>query len=177
MSYTLSGKGTINGNDGSKAAAQQGDTGGSQNTAEYYRRVYYHPITGEYIPGGWLYYTNPNVPWSVSFNYSFSYRKSYQYTNGQLIKNNQFTQTLGINGNIKLTPKMNISATSGVDLMAMKITTTQLSFSYDLHCFNIAVSWVPTGTWQSWSFRIAANASALSDLLKLKKNSSYWDNF
>ena len=177
MSYTLSGKGTINGNDGSKAAAQQGDTGGSQNTAEYYRRVYYHPITGEYIPGGWLYYTNPNVPWSVSFNYSFSYRKSYQYTNGQLIKNNQFTQTLGLNGNIKLTPKMNISATSGIDLMAMKITTTQLSFSYDLHCFNIAVSWVPTGTWQSWSFRIAANASALSDLLKLKKNSSYWDNF
>ena len=58
----------------------------------------------------------------------------------------------------------------------MKITTTQMSFSYDLHCFNIAVSWVPLGTYKSYSFRIAANAAALADLLRFKKSSSYWDN-
>ncbi len=170
LSYSLSGKGEFKGNDGSKDAE-----GGQQNAAEYYRRIYYHPITGEYIPGGWLYYTNPNVPWSLNFNYSFSYNKSYQYTNGQLITNNRFTQTLGIQGNIKLTPKMNLNATTGFDLMAMKMTTTQISATYDLHCFNISVSWIPTGTWQSWSFRIAANAAALSDLLKFKKTTSYWD--
>lgn len=176
LSYSLSGKGAINGNDGSKTEGGAGGGGGaSQNAAEYYRRIYYHPITGEYIPGGWLYYTNPNVPWSVNFNYSFSYSKSYQYTNGQLITNNTFTQTLGLSGNIKLTPKMTLNATTGFDLMAMKMTTTQLSATYDLHCFNISVSWVPTGTWQSWSFRIAANAAALSDLLKFKKSTSYWD--
>ena len=135
------------------------------------------PITGEYIPGGWLYYTNPNVPWSVNINYSFSYSKSYQYTNGQLITNNRFTQTLGLSGNVKLTPKMSLNATTGFDLMAMKMTTTQLSATYDLHCFNISVSWVPTGTWQSWSFRIAANAAALADLLKFKKSTSYWDRY
>lgn len=174
LSYSLSGKGAINGNDGSKA--EGGDGGGAQqNSADYYRRIYYHPITGEYIPGGWLYYTNPNIPWSVNFNYSFSYSKSYQYTNGQLITNNRFTQTLGVSGNVKLTPKLSLNATTGFDLMAMKMTTTQLSASYDLHCFNIQVSWVPTGTWQSWSFRIAANAAALSDLLKFKKSTSYWD--
>ena len=174
LSYSLSGKGALNGNDGSKTDAGGGQEG-SQNSAEYYRRIYYHPITGEYIPGGWLYYTNPNVPWSLNFNYSFSYSRSYQYTNGQLITNNRYTQTLGIQGNIKLTPKMNLNATTGFDLMAMKMTTTQLSATYDLHCFNISVSWVPTGTWQSWSFRIAANAAALSDLLKFKKSTSYWD--
>lgn len=173
LSYSLSGKGALNGNDGSKTDA--GGQEGSQNSAEYYRRIYYHPVTGEYIPGGWLYYTNPNVPWSLNFNYSFAYSRSYQYTNGQLITNNRYTQTLGIQGNIKLTPKMNLNATTGFDLMAMKMTTTQLSATYDLHCFNISVSWVPTGTWQSWSFRIAANAAALSDLLKFKKSTSYWD--
>ena len=47
--------------------------------------------------------------------------------------------------------------------------------TYDLHCFNINVSWVPTGKWQSWSFRIAANAAALSDLLRFRKSTSYWD--
>lgn len=174
VSYSLSGKGTVKGNDGTKTSGDSDSA--QQNTAEYYRRIYYHPVTGEYIPGGWLYYTNPDVPWSLNFNYSLSYRKSYSYSNNQLITNNQWTQTLGISGNIKLSPKMSMNATTGFDIMKMKMTTTQLSFTYDLHCFNIAVSWVPMGNWQSYSFRIAANASALADLLRFKKSSSYWDN-
>lgn len=175
LSYSLSGKGEVIGNDGSKTDDGSGGGEAPKNSADYYRRIYYHPVTGEYIPGGWLYYTNPSVPWSLNFNYSFSYSRSYQYTNGQLITNNRYTQTLGVSGNIRLTPKMNLNATTGFDLMAMKMTTTQLSATYDLHCFNISVSWVPTGQWQSWSFRIAANAAALSDLLKFKKSTSYWD--
>ena len=170
LSYSLSGDGKINGNDGTKQA------GG--NPADYYTRIYYHPVTGEYIPGGWLYYMNPNVPWSVNFNYSFSYSKSYSYLSEtkQLITNHKFTQTLGLSGNVKITPRMSINMQTGLDLMAMKITTTQISATYDLHCFNISFSWVPTGKWQSWSFRIAANAAALADLLRFKKSSSFWDN-
>lgn len=172
MSYSLSGKGSINGNDGTR-----GSDGTTENigSADYYKRIFYHPVTGEYIPGGWLYYTNPNVPWSLNFNYSFNYSRSYQYTNQQLITNNRYTQTLGLSGNVKLTPKMSINMSTGFDLMALKMTTTQLTATYDLHCFNINVSWVPTGKWQSWSFRIAANAAALSDLLRFKKSTSYWD--
>ena len=165
MSYSISGKGTVAGNDGSDG-----------RPTDYYQRIYYHPVTGEYIPGGWLYYTNPNSPWSLNFSYSFSYSKSYSFTNQQLTVNNRYTQTLSLNGNIKLTPKLAITASSGFDLMALKITTTQFSATYDLHCFNISVSWVPTGTWKSYSFRIAANASTLSDVLRFKKSSSYWDN-
>ncbi len=174
-SYSLSGKGSINGNDGTKGAGGGGG-GGGESAASYYNRIYYHPDTGEFIPTGWLYYTNPNVPWSMNFNYSFSFNRSYQYTNGELITNNRFTQTLGISGNIKLSPRMSVNMTSGFDIMAMKLTTTQLSATYDLHCFNISVSWVPTGNWQSWSFRISANAAALADLLRFTKNSSFWDN-
>ena len=164
-SYSFSGDGKGQGDDGS---------GGKEPSS--YTRIYYHPVTGEYIPGGWLYYTNPNSPWTLSFSYSFNYSKQYSYTNEKLTVKNNFTQTLGINGNLKLTPKLSLTASSGLDLMAMKITATQFSASYDLHCFNIQVSWVPTGTWKSYSFRIAANASTLSDLLRFKKSSSYWDN-
>ena len=177
LSFSYNGKGSINGNDGSKAASKVG--GGSSSSgsdANSYRRIYYHPITGEYIPGGYLYYMNPNAPWSINFSYSFNYNKSYQYTNNQLIENKRFTQTLSVNGNVKLTPRMSINASTGFDLMAMKMTTTQVSATYDLHCFNISVNWVPTGQWQSYSFRIAANASALADLLRFKKSSSYMDN-
>ena len=162
----------MKGNDGSK------EGGGSDSPANYYRRIYTHPYTGEYIPGGWLYYTNPNVPWSVNFSYTFSCNRSWSFDsklNSLAVKNN-ITQTLRVNGNIKLTPKMNINASSGYDFQAKQMTSTQLSATYDMHCFNISVSWVPTGTWQSYSFRIQANAAALADLLRFKKSSSFWDN-
>ena len=168
LSYSLSGDGKIEGNDGTAQA------GG--NPADHYTRIYYHPVTGEYIPGGWLYYMNPNVPWSVNFNYSYNFKKGYQWANGKQTANNSHTQTLGVSGNVKLTPRLSMQMTTGFDLMALKMTTTQFSASYDLHCFNIRVSWVPNGQWESWTFQIAANAAALADLLKYKKSSSYWDN-
>ncbi len=168
-SYSISGKGSMNGNDGRESGS---------SPADYYQRIYYHPITGEYVPGGWLYYTNPNVPWSLNFNTSFSCTRRYTYdsTNAVLNARNSYNATLGISGNIKLTPRMSINATTGYDFVAKKVTTTQISASYDLHCFNIAVSVVPIGTWQSYSFKIAANAASLADLLRFKKSSSFWDN-
>ena len=167
-SYSLSGKGSINGNDGRED---------SSSPADYYQRIYYHPVTGEYVPGGWLYYTTPNVPWSLNFNASISCSRQYVYNSAEetLTTKNNITSTLGVSGNIKLTPRMSINASSGYDFVAKKITTTQISASYDLHCFNIQVSWVPLGTWQSYSFKIAANAASLADLLRFKKSSSYWD--
>ncbi len=170
LSYSFSGEGKINGNDGSSGSSGEGNT-------TNYTKVYYHPVTGEYIPGGWLYYTNPNSPWSVNISYSFSYSRSYSTASYQLLTNHRFTQAISLSGNVKITPALAINLTTGFDLMAMKMTTTQLSATYDLHCFNISVSWVPTGTWKSWTFRIAANASALADLLRFKKSNSYWDNF
>ncbi len=119
---------------------------------------------------------NPNVPWSLNVNYNYSFRRGYQWANGNETPNNNHTQTLGLSGNLKLTPRMSMQMTTGFDLMAVKMTTTQFSATYDLHCFNIRVSWIPNGQWESWTFQISANAAALADLLKYKKSSSYWDN-
>ena len=177
-SWSISGKGEIKGNDGVKDPSNIGGSGGSviNGAASYYQRYFYHPVTGEFIPGGWLYYTNPNAPWSVNLSYSFSCNMSYKWEEEKLVPESRITQTVQASGNIKLTPRLSINASSGFDLQAMKITTTQFSFTYDLHCFNISVSWVPTGTWASYQFRIAANAAALADILQFKKSSSYWDN-
>lgn len=172
LSYSINGEGKVLGDDGSKTAPKSN----SKDAANCYQRNYYHPITGEYIPGGWVYYMNPNVPWSVNFSYSLSYSRTYSFANEKLSVNNKVMQTLSANGNLKLTPKMSLNMTTGFDLTAMKITTSSLSATYDLHCFNIAVSWIPTGQWQSYSFCISANASTLADLLRFKKSTSFWDN-
>ena len=164
----------FNGGSGSNSSSGGGQGGSSAPNA--YQRMYQHPVTGEYIPGGWVYYMAPNIPWSVGLNYNYSYSLSYQYTNEQLLKNNNHSQTMGVNAQLRLTSALNMSLNTGVDMMKMSLTTTQFSASYDLHCFVISVSWVPSGRWQSWSFRINAKASALADLLKYDKRSSYWDN-
>jgi Organic solvent tolerance protein OstA len=172
LSYSLNGGQNYKGNDGS-SDSQKSNNGGSEGSD--YARVYYHPITGEYIPGGWVYYLNPNIPWSLSFNYSYSYSRSYQFVNEQLQTNHNHIQTLGLSAQVRLTKAMNFNINTGFDLTKMQLSTTQISATYDLHCFAISVSWVPTGQWESWSFRIAAKASALSDLLQFKKSASYWD--
>jgi len=174
MSYSINGEGSIKGNDGSKDAGA--GSGGGKGSMPSYTRIYYHPVTGEYIPGGWVYYMNPSSPWSVNMSYSLSYSKSYNYSDNTLTTNHNITQTLNLSGSFKITNALSINASTGVDIQAMKLTTTQISATYNLHCFNIQFSWVPTGKWKSWNFLIAANASALSDLLRFRKSNSFWDN-
>jgi len=178
LSYSISGKGTVKGNDGSKDSNARGGSDVTQGAASYYQRVFYHPVTGEFIPGGWVYYTNPNVPWSVNTGLSLSCSRSYSYDSTSQVRNTKdnWTATLNLSGNIRLTPRLSIDAKSYFDLVAMKISSSQFSFRYDLHCFNIAVSWIPTGSLKSYSFCISANAAALSDLLRFRKSSSHWDN-
>ena len=188
LGFSLSGEGAGKGNDGSSGGGTGGGGaggvfgggggGGVKMTGESpaYTRVYYHPVTGEYIPGGWIYYLNPNVPWSVSFNYSYTYSRTYQYSNNQLIARDNHTQTLNINGQVRLTKALNLNLTTGFDITKLRLTTTQISATYDLHCFEISFSWVPLGQWKQWSFRINAKAAALADLLSYRKGSSQWDN-
>ena len=170
FSYSFSGEGK------GRMGADYKDPNAVTSQYSTYPRIYHNPVTGEYIPGGWVYYMNPSVPWSVNMNYSYSYSRSYQYANEKLLTKHNHMMTLGLSGQLKLTDALNVNINSGVDMMKMKLTTTQMSASYDLHCFSISVSWVPNGQWESWSFRINAKASALADLLQFKKNASYWDN-
>jgi len=193
LSFNISGQGKTLGDDGSKSSGASNSNSGSSNEGHShdhspggvsvgtdispYMKVYYDPFTGEYIPGGWVYYMNTDAPWSLNFSYSLSYNKSYSYANNQLNTNHNITQTLGVSGQIKFTKDFSMNVNTGFDFTQMKLSTTQISATYDLHCFAITFSYVPAGKWASWNFRIAAKASALSDLLQYKKNSSYWDNY
>ena len=178
ISYSFSGEGKSRLGSDYKMPQQSNNNNNPQTSQQSsYQRIYYHPVTGEYIPGGWVYYMSPNTPWSVNLNYSYSYSRTYQYANEQLHTKHNHMMTLGVSAQLRLTKALNFNLNSGFDLTKFKLTTTQLSASYDLHCFNISVGWVPTGQWKSWSFRISANASALADLLQFRKNASYWDKF
>ena len=186
FSYQLGGEAKSGKGNTGQNSSQQGQQGGGKGSPGPmggvkteqmdYTKVYYHPVTGEYIPGGWVYYLEPNYSWSVNLNYNYSYGRSYLYANERLQTVHNHMQTLGVAAQVRFTKALNMNLNTGIDMMKMTLTTTQLSATYDLHCFQISVSWVPSGQWQSWSFRINAKASALADLLQFKKNASYWDN-
>jgi hypothetical protein len=121
-------------------------------------------------------YEQFNVPWSVSFNYSYNYNKRYNYAGGKLFTNHNHTQTLGFNGSISPTKNWDIRINSGFDFKTMGLTTTQISITRQLHCFDFSFNWTPLGRYQSWSFRINIRSSMLRDVLKYDKQSSYFDN-
>ena len=137
----------------------------------------YDPGTGEYLTTEWRYYADFNAPWSFGFNYGYNYRRSYNYTNGQLVTKHEHNQTLGFSGQIQLTSDLNLRVTSGIDMKEFKLTTTNFDLRYDLHCFEFVFSWIPSGQWQSWTFRINAKSSALADLLKYDKRTSFFDRW
>ena len=170
FSYSLSGEGK------GRLGSDYKDPNAISSQSSSYQRIYHNPVTGEYIPGGWVYYMNPSSPWSVNANFNYSYSRGYQYANERLHTKHNHMMTVGLSGQVKVTDALNVNVNTGVDMMKMQLTTTQMSATYDLHCFAISVSWVPNGKWESWSFRINAKASALADLLQFKKNASYWDN-
>lgn len=177
LSYQFSGTGERGGGSSSESGNKttSGKSGSSDDQRSLYTKIYTHPVTGEYIPGGWIYYLDPSLPWSVNVNYNYSYSRSYQYASQELTTLHNHTQTLGISAQVRMGRDLNVNLNTGVDVMKLKLTTTQFSATYDLHCFQISVSWVPGGIWESWSFRINAKASALADLLQYKRNASYWD--
>ena len=120
-------------------------------------------------------YYDFSIPWNIGFNYVISY--NVQYTNnGTTGFKRNVNQTLGFNGSVNLTPKTGIAFTSGFDIQNRKLTTTSISITRDLHCWQMSFVWIPFGSHRSWSFNIGVKSAMLQDL-KYDKRNSYYDNY
>ena len=119
-------------------------------------------------------YYDFSIPWNIGFNYVISYSISY-VNNGTTGFQRNVSQTIGFNGSVNLTPKTGITFTSGFDIQNRKLTTTSISITRDLHCWQMSFVWIPFGTHRSWSFNIGVKAASLADL-KYDKSQSMYDN-
>ena len=124
---------------------------------------------------------NPNAyidwttPWSLSISYNLTYTTSIAYAAYMGIATNTYVHTLGLNGDISITPKWKVTFSTGWDFVNNKISYTNLSVYRDLHCWEMRFNWIPIGTYKSWNFTINVKASALKDL-KYEKKKDYRDN-
>lgn len=102
------------------------------------------------------YYSNA-IPWDLRLAYTVSYSNP----NRQNIIN---SHSLMFSGNIELTPKWKVGASSGYDFVNSGFTITQLRFQRELGSFNLRFNWTPFGTYERWDFFIGISSSLLQDL-------------
>ena len=104
-----------------------------------------------------------NMPWDLNVNYNLG------YTNN-LGENKISNSSLMLSGNLDLTPKWKIGASSGYDMVNKGVTPTQLRFQRDLESWRMDLTWVPFGPNPFWSFFIGIKSSVLSDIKYDKRN-------
>jgi len=143
-----------------------------------YMNPYYDPygqmdpaLRRQYMSG--MYY-DFSMPWNLGVSYSVNYSISY-VDNGTTGYRPNVSQTIGLNGSINITPKTGITVTTGFDIMNRKFSTTSITITRDLHCWQMSFVWIPFGLHRSWSFNIGVKASSLADL-KYDKSQSMYDN-
>ena len=111
-------------------------------------------------------YIDFDIPWNINVDYTFRYTRP--------IFEKTITQSLGFNGNIKLTDKWKIGFQSGYDFIEKNLTHTSLDIYRDLHCWEMLFKWIPFGYHQSYNFTIRVKASILQDL-KWEKKKDWYD--
>jgi len=116
-------------------------------------------------------YVDFDIPWNVNLQYTFGVTKP-GLSNAQLI------QTLGVTGDLSLTPKWKLNMQTGLDFTAMKPSITTLSIYRDLHCWDMSISWTPFAGSSyrggNYMFTLKAKSSILQDL-KLTRRRSVLD--
>ena len=120
-------------------------------------------------------YYDFSLPWNFGFNYNVNYNLAY-VNNGTTGYKRTVTQTIGFNGSITFSPKMSATINGGYDITTNKLTTSSISITRDLHCWQMSFSWVPFGYYKSWNFHIGVKAGSLQDL-KYDKSQSMYDNY
>jgi hypothetical protein len=109
-------------------------------------------------------------PWSLSVNYSIGYAYG-TFNYDKMEYNSKITQNLSFSGTIRPTTNWNFGFSASYNFDTHRLSYMNCNVSRDLHCFTMRASFVPVGTYKSYSFSISVKSSMLSDL-KYDKRSS-----
>ncbi|MBE9492261.1 MAG: LPS-assembly protein LptD [Bacteroidetes bacterium] len=119
-------------------------------------------------------YIDWSIPWSLSINYNMRITRRNNYVNNEKETIEDLVQTLGLRGDISVTPKWKIGFMTGWDFESSKLSYTSLNIYRDLHCFEMRFNWIPIGYRKSWNFALNIKSSLLQDM-KLTKKKDFRD--
>ena len=161
MSYNLSSD-SFNNDDDSKddqAKEESRKSGGRVDdlfgkTQDYSNQSLNNNNDKEIVPSA-LY--NYKIPWSLRLAYAVNYNNTRR-------QNEISSHSLMFSGDIELSPRWSVGASSGYDLKNNGFTYTQLRFERDLLSWRMNFSWIPFSNRSSWNFFIGIRSSMFKDI-------------
>jgi len=100
---------------------------------------------------------NYKMPWSLRLAYSANYTNTRR-------EDKISSHSLMFSGDVDLSPRWSVGASSGYDFLNKGFTYTQLRFERDLLSWKMNFSWIPFSDRSSWNFFIGIKSSLLKDL-------------
>lgn len=105
---------------------------------------------------------NYKPSWTLNFQYAMTYNNTAR-------QNEISSHSLMFSGDLELSPRWSIGASSGFDFVNPGFTFTQLRFNRDLKSWQMSFNWRPTGDLRSWFFFIGIKSGIFRDI-KYDKN-------
>jgi hypothetical protein len=100
---------------------------------------------------------NYKMPWNLRLAYAANYSNTRR-------EDQISSHSLMFSGDVELSPRWSVGASSGYDFLNNGFTYTQLRFERDLLSWRMNFTWVPFSTRSSWNFFIGIKSNILKDL-------------
>ena len=100
---------------------------------------------------------NYKMPWNLRLAYAANYSNTRR-------QDAITSHSLMFSGDVELSPRWSIGASSGYDFLNQGFTYTQLRFERDLLSWRMNFTWVPFSDRSSWNFFIGISSNLLKDL-------------
>jgi len=82
---------------------------------------------------------------------------------------------LSLSGNISLTDKWKINASTSYNFDTKQLATMNCSITRDLHCWEMSANIIPIGRYKSYNFSVRVKSTLLQDL-KYEQHQNPRDN-
>ncbi len=118
-------------------------------------------------------YADFSIPWSLTadLSYGLSRYPRQRTIAGEVLYDLRTNRNAILNTTLdfSLTPRWKVQTRSGYDFLAGEVTTSNLAILRDFDCWEMSFSWVPFGTYQSYSFTLQVKSGKLRELLRLQQ--------
>jgi len=117
-------------------------------------------------------FANFNIPWSISFSYSFNYnRVPNGFGTGY---EGSVSQNVSWTGSLNLTPRWQIGLNGSYNISEKELGMISMYLSREMHCWQMAINISPVGKYRSFNISISPKSGLLRDL-KINRTRYFYD--
>ena len=124
----------------------------------------------QYVKANPAEYTDFDIPWSLTFSYSFQFTRVLK-PDFSGYKTNTYS-SLNFSGDFSLTPKWKIGGQGYIDVAKGSIQQLSMFITREMHCWQLAINVTPIGIYKSFSISVSPKSGILRDL-RINRSRTY----